>query len=77
MINVTTGITLKAQINDRGYAEIGIYDKNHKYMKTRIHVLVAKAFIPNPENLPQVDHINNERVDNRVQNLRWVTRSEN
>lgn len=42
-----------------------------------IHRLVAKAFIPNPDNKPQIDHINTIRTDNRVCNLRWVTASEN
>lgn len=42
-----------------------------------VHVLVAKMFIPNPDNKPEVDHINCVRDDNRVENLRWVTRSEN
>lgn len=42
-----------------------------------LHRLVAMAFIPNPDNLPEVDHINGNKLDNRACNLRWVTRSEN
>ena len=41
------------------------------------HVLIAKQFIPNPDNLPEVDHINRDRSDFHLSNLRWVSRSTN
>ena len=53
---------------------------NHGYYRTSfdlVHRLVAKAFIPNPDNKQHVDHINGNKHDNRAVNLRWVTRSEN
>jgi hypothetical protein len=54
-----------------GYRAVSLGRGNTKY----IHRLVGQTFIPNPENLPQIDHINRNRTDNRVCNLRWVDSS--
>ena len=51
--------------------------KDNKTRTYKVHRLVAKAFIPNPDNLPQIDHINCIRYDNRPENLRWCTQQQN
>lgn len=61
--------------NRAGYNCVSMWDD--KTVVLRVARLVAKIFIPNPQNKPQVDHINTIRNDDRVENLRWVTRSEN
>ena len=60
----------------KGYLRVSVWD-NGKRNRKLVHRLVAEAFIPNPENKSQVDHINNNRSDNRAENLRWVTPKEN
>jgi len=59
-----------------GYYRVGL-TKNGKQTKYYIHRLVAQAFIPNPENKEEVNHINGIKTDNRVENLEWCTISEN
>lgn len=58
------------------YFSVILYDNFHK-KHTRIHRLVAEAFIPNPLNKSQIDHIDFNKQNNRVDNLRWVTGKEN
>jgi hypothetical protein len=62
----------KPSINKKGYAKIGINGNDYP-----VHRLVAIAFIPNPENKPQVNHIDENKANNHVDNLEWVTQSEN
>ena len=51
---------------------------NYLYIGTFFsHRAVAELFVPNPENKPVIDHINTDRLDNRAENLRWVTTKEN
>lgn len=57
-----------------GYHTVGL---TKKVRALSLHRLVAETFIPNPDNKPCVDHINTVKTDNRAENLRWVTHSEN
>ena len=54
-----------------------ILRKNKKATEYRVSVLLGKHFIPNPDNLPEIDHINRNSLDNRLENLRWCDRSTN
>ena len=60
----------------QGYSYV-VLRKDKTSRNFRVHRLVALAFIPNPENKPCIDHINGCRTDNWVENLKWVTYSEN
>jgi len=62
--------------NNKGYFEVDLYN-NGKRKAFKVHRLVAEAFIPNPLNLPQVNHINEVKNDNRVENLEWCSAQQN
>ena len=59
-----------------GYLQVTL-SKNGEAKRFLIHRLVAEAFLPNEEELPEVDHINNDKTDNRVANLQWISKIEN
>ena len=63
---------IKESIDGRGYPRIHLNGKDY-----RTHRLIAKQFLPNPDNLPEVDHISRDRSDYHLSNLRWVSSSEN
>ena len=67
---------LKPDVNRKGYLFVALY-KNGKRTFFKIHRLVALAFVPNPENKPQVNHIDGNKLNNFVGNLEWVTNSQN
>lgn len=62
--------------NRYGYLIVAL-SKNSVKSRKQIHQLVAKAFIPNPENKPEVNHIDGNKENNVVSNLEWVTSKEN
>jgi len=63
-------------LTNRGYLRVNL-SKDKTVKRVSVHRLVAEAFIPNPDNLPQVDHIDGNKLNNCVENLRWISQSEN
>ena len=60
-----------------GYREVQLRDKNNKRKYRRVHRLVMQAFIPNIDNLPQINHKNGIKDDNRLENLEWISAKDN
>lgn len=68
---------LKEFINKKGYKQVTLYDDNGKPKTMRVHKLVALAFIENKNNLPQINHIDGNKLNNEVSNLEWISNYDN
>lgn len=67
---------LKPTIDKKGYCKVALYNEQGK-LSISLHRLVALNYIENPDNKPQINHINGIKSDNKVSNLEWVTNKEN
>lgn len=74
--NNKTGRLMKQRKTEKGYLRVGLTN-NGKPKCMRVHRLVAQAFIPNPDDKPEVNHIDFNKENNCVNNLEWVTGKEN
>ena len=70
------GIYLKPGVNTRGYKQVVLY-KDNKHKNITIHRLIALTFINNPDNKLEVNHIDGNKLNNKIENLEWCTSSEN
>ena len=68
---------LTPQISKEGYYKLTLYPKVGKRTTNLVHRLVALAHIPNPKSLPMVDHIDRNKINNHINNLRWVNAQDN
>lgn len=65
-------IILKQRINEKGYLKCSLYKKN-KLFTTGVARVIARAFIPNPKNLPVINHLDSNKLNNSISNLEWTT----
>ena len=75
-VKTINGKILEQRKQSKGYMMVSL-SNNGQYWRALVHRLVAIVFIPNPDNLPQVNHINEIKTDNRVENLEWVSAKQN
>ena len=75
-VGIHKGRERKQQLNKKGYLAIDLSVES-KQVRRLVHRLVAEAFIPNPDNKEQVNHIDGNKQNNHVDNLEWTTNEEN
>lgn len=77
VMNLSNNTPLTPIKNPNGYLKVGLATGDGKHKQLSIHTLVAKHFIPNPYDYPQVNHIDGNKENNHVDNLEWVSAAEN
>lgn len=77
VINLATNTVLTPIKNPNGYLKVGLADGKGGHTQLSIHVLVAKHFLPNPYDHKQVNHKDGNKENNHVDNLEWVSASQN
>ena len=75
--NDKTEKILANRLRGKGYKSVALYNGTGNQTNLSTHRLVAIHFIPNPDNLQQVDHIDNNKLNNNINNLRWINNSLN
>lgn len=70
-------IILSLKCDSAGYPSVMLYSAHKVSKRIMVHLLVAREFIPNPNNLPQVNHKDEDKTNNCVDNLEWCTRKYN
>ena len=62
---------IKGEISNNGYRRVSLSNNDIKHKKMSVHRLVAETYIPNPHNYPEVNHKNENKLDNNINNLKW------
>ena len=68
-IRNSKGKIIKGEISNNGYRRVSLSNNDVKHKKMSVHRLVAETYIPNPHNYPEVNHKNENKLDNNVNNL--------
>ena len=77
IFNNKTNIILHPFIDNVGYLQLILRDENGNKKHIRVHRIIAKYFVSNPNNLDFINHIDGNKINSRANNLEWVTNSEN
>ena len=76
-IRNSKGNIIKGEISNTGYRRVSLSNNDVKHKKMSVHRLVAETYIPNPHNYPEVNHKNENKLDNNVNNLEWCSTLDN